>query len=249
MDRELTLVEHLSELRGRVIFCLIALGITCVTSFIFVSDVLKILKLPAAGLIDRLVYFSPEESLLIYMRISFSCGFVLSMPAILYQIWAFCSPALEEKTKRHSVCFILSCFLSFVVGGLFAFFILIPPALRFCFNFAKDDFEPLISASKYISFVVNLIIASGLMFQMPVASFVFTRIGIINAGTLRSKYKYAFVAILILAAVITPTTDIFNMMVLAVPMLFLYEISIWVSYLAKRPNAAVQENGEKELLK
>lgn len=236
MDREITLIEHLSELRGRIFFCLICLTIASIASMSFASWLLKILKLPGAGVIGKLVFFSPEEAFMIYMRVGFLAGFILSMPALLYQLWAFCSPAMEEKMKRHSVFFILSCFLSFIIGGLFAFFILIPPALKFCLSFAKDDFEPLISAAKYISFVVNLIIGCGLVFQMPVLSFIFTKIGIINARMLRNKYKIALVVILIISAAITPTTDIFNMLILALPMLFLYEVSIWVSYSARKHN-------------
>lgn len=232
MERELTLIEHLSELRKRIIICLAALIIASSVSLLFSSSVLKILKLPAAGVINKLAIFSPEEAFLIYMRIGFLCGFILAMPVILHQLLLFVSPAIEGKIRRYTGSFILFCFLSFIIGGLFAYFILIPPALKFCLSFAKDDFEPVISAAKYISFMVNLILGCGLVFQAPVLSLILTKLGIINSKILRSKYKYAFVAILIIAAIITPTTDIFNMLILALPMLFLYEISIWVSFLA-----------------
>lgn len=232
MERELTFIEHLSELRKRIIICLVVLVITSGISLFFASDVLKILKLPSSGVIDKLVIFSPEEAFLIYMRIGFLCGFILTMPAILHQLLMFVSPAIEDKTRKYTAYFILFCFLSFIIGGLFAYSVLIPPALKFCLSFAGDDLEPVISAAKYISFVVNLIIGCGLVFQMPVLSFILTKLGIVNSKVLRNKYKYAFVAILIISAIITPTTDIFNMLILALPMLFLYEISIWVSFLA-----------------
>lgn len=232
MERELTFIEHLSELRKRIIICLIALVVTSGASLLFAPFVLKILKLPAQGIINKLAIFSPEEAFLIYMRIGFLCGFILTMPVILHQLLLFVSPAIEDRIRKYTGSFILFCFLSFIIGGLFAYFILIPPALKFCLSFAKDDLEPVISAAKYISFVVNLILGCGLVFQMPVLSLILTKLGIVNSKVLRSKYKYAFVAILIVAAIITPTTDIFNMLVLALPMLFLYEISIWVSFLA-----------------
>lgn len=242
MERELTFIEHLSELRKRIIICLVALVATSSASLFFASSVLRILKLPAAGVIEKLAIFSPEEAFLIYMRIGFLCGLVLSMPVMLYQLLLFASPAIEDRLRRGSVYFISSCFLSFIIGGLFAYFVLIPPALKFCLSFAKNDLEPIISAAKYISFVVNLIIGCGLVFQMPVLSFILTKLGIINSKILRSKYKYALVIIIIVAAVITPTTDIFNMLILALPMIVLYEVSIWISFLTT-PHREVKVGG------
>ncbi|MEK6728119.1 MAG: twin-arginine translocase subunit TatC [Candidatus Omnitrophota bacterium] len=233
MDRPLTLVEHLSELRGRIIVSLVALGVTTLLSLPFASHLLKILKYPARGIIDRLAFFSPEEAFVIYMRIGFLCAFTFSMPVILYQLWDFCSPAMEERVRKHSPFFIVTCTLSFIAGGLFAYFILLPPALKFLLGFAREDLEPVISASKYISFVTGIIFASGLVFQMPILSFLLTRLGIINSAVLRKKYKYAIVAIAIVSAVITPTPDAFNMSLIALPMLFLYEISIWVSFFSR----------------
>ena len=234
MDKPLTLVEHLNELRKRIIISLIALGIATIGSLAFSSRLLEVLKLPAKGAIEKLAFFSPEEAFLIYMRIAFLSGFVISMPVILYEFWAFISPAIENRLRRHATSFILFCSLAFIIGGLFAYFILIPPALKFLLGFAKDQLQPVISASKYISFVISLILGSGLVFQMPVLSFILTKLGIINAQILRKKYKYAIIVIFVIAAIITPTPDAFNMLILACPMLFLYELSIWVSFLVKR---------------
>ncbi len=233
MERELTIIEHLSELRKRIIIYLVALGIATFLSLPFTSALLKILKFPAKGVIDRLAFFSPEEAFLIYMRIGILCGFIFSMPVALHQLWGFCSPAMGERVRKHSAFFIISCFVSFVAGSLFAYFILLPPALRFLLGFAKEDLEPVISAGKYISFITGLIFASGLVFQMPVLSFILAKLEVINSRILRKKYRYAIVIIFIVAAVITPTPDAFNMSVLALPMIFLYEVSIWVAYFAK----------------
>lgn len=237
MEKPLTLSGHLEELRKRIIVVLIAVGITTVFSLPFASFLLKALKQPAAGLIDKLAFFGPQEAFLIYIRISFFCGLIISMPVILYQLFAFVAPAIEERIKRQAGIFVFFCSIFFISGCLFAYFILIPPALRFLLSFAKDDLEPVISAGKYISFIASLVFASGLVFQMPVLSFIFTKLGIINSRILRGRYKYALVVILIVAAVITPTPDAFNMLMIAVPMLFLYEFSIWVSYFA-RPKLA-----------
>lgn len=239
MDRELTLVEHLTELRKRIIICLVAVGISSAFSFPFASYLIEILKVPAKDSIGRLAFFSPEEGILVYLRLSFLCGIAVSMPVILYQLWKFISPAIDERIRKNSVYFIICCFIAFAAGIFFAYFLLLPPALKFLLNFSRGQLEAVISATRYISFVTALILACGLIFQMPVLSFILSKIGIINTRILRQKYKYAIVIIFILAAVITPTADIFNMVMLALPMLFLYEISIWVCFLA-RPKARGQ---------
>lgn len=233
MDNELSLVEHLNELRKRIIVCLIALGVATLSALPYASQLLRILKLPARGAIDRLAFFSPEEAFLIYMRIGVLCGFIISLPVILYQLWGFCYPAMEKKVRKHGAFFIASCSVSFVAGAIFAYFILLPPALKFLLGFAKEDLEPVISAGKYISFVTGVIFASGLVFQMPVLSFILAKIGVINSQILRKKYKYAIVIIFIVAAVITPTPDAFNMLMLVFPMLLLYELSVWISFFAQ----------------
>ncbi|MDP2938928.1 MAG: twin-arginine translocase subunit TatC [Candidatus Omnitrophota bacterium] len=232
MDKPLSLVEHLEELRKRIIICVVSLAVGILVGFPFSSPILKILKLPAKGLIEKLVFFSPQEAFLIYMNIALFSGLVISLPVILYQFWAFVLPAVEEKLRKYIGFFLFFCLIFFISGCLFAYFVLIPPSLKFLLGFASGELEPVICASKYISFLLSLILGCGVVFQMPVLSFLLSKIGIINAKILRKKYKYALVMIFIIAAAITPTTDIFNMLALAVPMLLLYEISIWISFLA-----------------
>lgn len=230
MDTELSLIEHLSELRKRLIICAAGVGTAALLALPFASVLVKMLKLPARGAIEKLAFFSPEEAFLIYMRIAILAGFIISMPIILYQVWGFCAPAMEERVRKRSAFFIISCCVSFIAGALFAYFMLLPPALKFLLGFAKEDFEPVISAGKYISFTLGIIAAGGLVFQMPVLSFILAKLGVIDARLLRGKYKYAIVIIFIAAAVITPTSDVFNMLMLALPMIFLYELSIWISF-------------------
>ena len=167
-----------------------------------------------------------------YFKIAFFSGLVVAMPAILYQAWAFLSPAIGERARRYSATFVMVSLLSFILGGLFAYFILLPSALNFLLSIGKEDLIPMISVEKYVSFVLTIILCAGLVFEMPVAIFILTRMGIANHRFLRKKFKYAILAIFIIAAVITPTPDVFNMTLLAIPMIFLYEISIWVSFFA-----------------
>ena len=241
-EHELTVIGHLDEMRKRIIVALVAAIGCTVLAFPFASAILHILKLPARGAVSRLVYFGPEEAFMVYMRVSIITGLVVSFPVIAYQAWAFTAPALGTDFKKYSVYFVLSSVLAFASGCLFAYFALLPASLGFLLSIGQGELEPVISASRYISFVTGFILACGAVFEMPVATFFLARTGIISARLMRAKFKYALIAILIIAAVITPTTDIFNMMMLALPMLGLYEVSIWVAFFAaKRRRAGYAE--------
>lgn len=234
MDKHLTLVEHLEELRRRIIISLIVVAAVTIFAFPFAPKILALLKAPSAGSIGKLVYFDPAEAFMIHIRIAFFAGLAISMPVMLYQLWAFLSPALGPKTKRHGLLFLSSSITAFVSGASFGFFVLLPAAVKFLLGFSTESLEPLISVSSYVSFALGLTLGSGLVFEMPVLSFLLSKMGVINYRVLRRVWKYAVIAIFILAAIVTPTPDIFNMTILAIPMLFLYELSIWVSRFAGR---------------
>ena len=229
MDKELTFVGHLEELRRRIIISLILVVSMAVCAFPFASMILSILRAPSSSAIDKLVFFNPQEALLIYIKIAFFTGLAVSMPVVLYQLWAFISPAIEVKTKRHGLLFLFFSVGAFILGSSFGFFVLVPAAIKFLLSFSGGNLEPVISASSYISFVLGLTFGCGLVFEMPILSFLLSKMGIIDHRFLRKSWKYALVAIFIVAAVVTPTPDVFNMTILAIPMLVLYEVSIWVS--------------------
>lgn len=235
MEKQFTVTQHFEELRKRIILSLAVVILATIASIPLSSNILQLLKKPSANLIERLVYFGPEEAFLVYMRISFAAGLVLSFPVLIFQLWAFVSPAIERNIKRSAIFFVLFSTIAFMAGCAFSYFILVPTALNFFLNLGNGDLEPVISASRYISFVIGLMLACGLVFEMPILSFFLTKIGVISAGMLRRHFKYALIAIVVAAAVITPTGDIFNMTILALPMIALYEVSIWVSFLTRRP--------------
>lgn len=233
-EKDMTMIGHLEEFRKRIIICLAFFILATLAAFPFCGVILRILKLPAAGLIQKLVFFSPAEAFTVYFKIAMLSGLVASVPVLLYQAWKFVSPAIDERFKRYCLTFVGFCSVMFIAGCAFAYFLLLPAALKFLLTFGSDQMEPLISAGRYISFVAAIILCTGLVFEMPVLSFILSRIGVLNYRFLRKRFKYAVIVILVTAAVITPTPDVFNMMLLAVPMLFLYEISIWVSFFAGR---------------
>lgn len=237
VQKDLTVIGHLEELRRRIVVSLAVLLGASVLCLPFASAILQVLKFPSHGAIERLVYFGPEEAFLIYMRISIIAGFVISFPMIAYQVWAFISPAVTGGLKKYSVFFVLVSTAVFVLGCVFAFFALVPAALGFLLNVGRGELEPVISASRYISFVTGMMLACGVVFEMPVAAFFLARVGVLRSSAMRRQFKYAFVVIMIAAAIITPTSDVFNMMLLAVPMLCLYGMSVWVASLAESRKA------------
>lgn len=232
MDPSLPLTSHLDELRRRLLHSLAFFACAVAASFNYSPLLFRILKRPIAGTVDKLVFFSPTEALAVYLNISFTAGLILSMPFLLYQAWKFVEPAAGSGLRSNAAVFVGGVTVSFTLGILFSYFILIPPALKFLLGFAGAELQPLISAQSYISFITWTVMGTGLVFEMPVLSYILTRMGIIDHRLLRSKYRYALVAILIAAAILTPTSDIFNMLLFAAPMTVLYELSIWISRLA-----------------
>lgn len=228
-EKELTLVEHLDELRKRLIFCLIPFFIAVLFSAPFTKAILAFLRLPSAGVIEKLAFFSPQEVATVYMKIVLFSGLILSLPIILYQVWEFISPALGERQKKYATSFIFWAFFAFICGCAFGYLILIPFSLKFLISLAGVELTPVISLSKYIGFVLALAGGSGVAFELPVVIWLLTRLGLVNSRFLRQKRRYAIAIIFIAAGVITPTTDPFNMALMALPMLVLYELSIWIS--------------------
>lgn len=238
MDPTLSLSSHLDELRRRLVSSLVFLACAFGLSFSYSGLLFKIIKHPIAGTVDKLVFFSPTEALSVYLNISFTAGLILSMPFLLYQVWKFVEPAAGPGLKGNVFAFVGWAMLAFSAGVLFSYYIFIPPALKFLLGFAGEDLQPVISAQNYISFITWTILGTGLVFEMPVLSYILTKFGVINHRLLRSKYRYAIVLIFIAAAILTPTPDIFNMLIFAAPMFGLYELSIWISRFAASAGAA-----------
>ncbi|MBF0121849.1 MAG: twin-arginine translocase subunit TatC [Candidatus Omnitrophica bacterium] len=234
MDKELTLIGHLSELRQRILLSLGIIFVLMLFTFSHASDILTILKYPAIGFIDKLVFFSPTEAFSAYFKIAFFSALFLSVPAILYQFWAFISPALEKDTQKQGAAFLVFSILAFVSGVIFGFFLLLPAAIKFLIGFSQGVLIPMISVSSYVSFVTGLLFGCGLVFEMPILSYLLAKAGILNYQLLRKYWKHAVVVIFIVAAIITPSPDAFNMCLMAMPMIILYEISIWVAKFSNR---------------
>lgn len=227
-DRQMTLVEHLDELRRRILISAAAVLICAGVAFWKIQLILSVLMLPP---VDHLAFFSPAEAFIEYCKLAFFTGLFFASPVVLYQLWAFVSAGLREK-ERRTVLFALPFSITLFLGGAaFSFFFVMPFALRFLIDFAGPNVYPILSISEYLSFVIMLLVSFGIVFELPVAVMVLSKIGIVSPSFLSRNRKFAMVVIFISAAVITPTPDAFTQCLMAVPMIFLYELSIWISKL------------------
>lgn len=208
---------------------------------------LELLKRPLQGSelhqqgLLTLAFTSLPESLLMSLSLAMWGGLALSLPLILHQIWLFIAPGLFPSERRWAIPFMLGAGLAFALGVLFTYLVVLPSMVPFLVDFLGTQVAGVLSIGRYVSQVVTIMVAMGIMFELPVLSFVLTKIGLVNAPMLARARRFAFVGILIVAAVITPTPDPLNMMLVAVPIYLLYELSIVVSRLsAPRPQPAAE---------
>ena len=231
-DKRLTVLEHISELRRRLIRGVIAVSVTTVISFVFAKQIFEILKSPAGEI--NLIFIEMTEMIGIYMRVSLVSGIILAMPYLVYQLIMFVSPALTSREKKRVYLILPWIALMFVGGVIFAYFILVPPAVKFLITFGSDIATPQIKIGNYISIVSRLLLSIGLVFEMPVITTFLARLGIITPKWLSDKRKPAIILAFILAAIITPTFDPVNQTLVAAPLIILYEMSIWLAKLVQR---------------
>ncbi|MBI2853067.1 MAG: twin-arginine translocase subunit TatC [Chloroflexi bacterium] len=253
MDNEKTLpiLGHLAELRTRLLRSVIAVAITTTLSFVFGRQLFDLLTFksefarPVFEILSGRFHLAPvpdftliftevTEMLGTYMRVSLAAGIILAMPYLLYEFVMFVSPALTVKEKRYVYLAFPWVGLMFIFGVVFAYFILLPPAINFLLTFGSGIAEPQIKVGNYISVVTRLMLAVGLVFELPVLTTFLARIGVVSPAWLAGKRKLAIVFAFILAGIITPTFDPVNQVLVAVPLIILYELSIWLAKLAYR---------------
>jgi sec-independent protein translocase protein TatC len=235
----MSFLEHLEELRSRLIKALGGVAVAFLLSMIFANEIWKAISDPAAEALTRLGYpptlkqLSPTDAFtVIWMKVPLLTATFLSSPWILYQVWSFISPGLYKKERRFAAPFIICTAGLFVMGGLFAYFVAFRFGLEFLLGMGKDiNVEPAINLVDYFDLFVNVSLGIGLVFEMPVAVFFLTFLRITTAKFLLANSRYAILIIVILAAVVTPTPDIFNLMIFSVPMVFLYFVGVFASYL------------------
>ncbi|MFH1169850.1 MAG: twin-arginine translocase subunit TatC [Chloroflexota bacterium] len=238
IETKLTVLGHLGELRRRLIWSVIALAITSAISFVFAQQIFDILIRPAGDI--HLIYTEMTEMLGTYMKVCLASGLLLAMPFISFRAIMFVAPALTRREKKYIYLIIPWVTLMFLVGVGFGYFVLVPPAVRFLVTFGSDIATPQIKIGNYISIITRLLLAIGLVFELPVVTTFLARIGIIKPGWLASKRRMAIILAFIVAAIITPTFDPINQSLVAIPLIILYEMSIWLAKLVQKrgPSAA-----------
>lgn len=222
-------LEHLEEFRRRLINSLIALLVGAVAGYFAAPYALAVITRP----VPSLVYLAPAEAFVVRLKAALAVGLVLASPVIFYQLWRFVKPALSRDEASHFAVAVLSSSVFFLGGLAFAYFIIVPVGLGFFLSFETPSLRAMFSLDRYVTFVAQLLFASGVVFQLPVAAFFLTKLGIVNPRLLRKSRRVAVVVILVVAAVLTPP-DVFTQVLLAVPLLLLYELSVVVSALAAR---------------
>ncbi len=249
-EKVMPFLDHLEELRQRLLKCILAVFSLSIISYIFSKQIMAILLRPFPR-DEKLIFLSPQEGFMIYITLSLFAGLILSLPVIFYQLWKFIRPGLYEKERKYTIRIVFFSTLFFMLGALFCYFIVIPYGLNFLLSFAGDQLTPTIQIKEYLKFITLLILVFGIVFELPLLSFFLTKLGLITPQFLRTKRRYGIVAIFIAAAVLTPTTDIISQLLLAVPLMVLYEISIWVSKASlpkkkssKKPNVEDQKDND-----
>ncbi len=227
----MTVVEHLRELRSRLIISVAAVVATSVLAFVFYRPISEFLLQPLCRLPDdlvrgcRLSTFSPLEGFNVRLKVTAMTGLALAAPVWLYQLWAFIAPGLTVKEKRYALPFVATSLSLFAAGTAFAY-ALLPAALRFLIQIGGDNVTPLFRAQEYLNFVGLVIIAFGLSFEFPLVLFFLGLAGVISIEQLRRQRKLAIVGIAALSAIVTPTQDPFTMLAMAIPLYLLYELTI-----------------------
>jgi sec-independent protein translocase protein TatC len=243
-EKEMSFLEHLEELRWRIVRMVIGIVIGTILCWVFIDFLINAVLLTPITHLNahlspsqqpiHLQNLQPFGQLFLYMEVAIVGGVIASLPNILYQIWAFIAPGLmpnERKYVRSIVAFSTLCFLA---GIVFAYFVMLPAALQFFAGFGTPTIQNNIAINEYMSFIISVLLAAGVVFELPMVSWFLSKLGILRPEFMRRYRRHSIVVIFILAAILTPGTDPVSQILLAIPLLFLYEISILVSVWAWR---------------
>jgi sec-independent protein translocase protein TatC len=244
----MTVVEHLQELRRRIIICLWAVAGSGVVAWFLYEPFKQLLRDPYCQFVDQnpslrpptgcdLVVSGPVDPMLVKLKVVLFIALGIALPILLYQLWAFIVPGLTAREKKWSIPFVLSSFVLFIAGGLFSYYTL-PKALSFLLGFAGQGVVSLLSFDRYISFVMLVTLAFGLSFLLPVLLVFLELVGVVSPQWLSKNRRYAIFLIFLFAAIVTPSSDPYTMTAMAVPMYLLYEAAIIIGRLTRRGTEA-----------
>jgi sec-independent protein translocase protein TatC len=234
-DVEMSFLEHLEELRWRILYILIGLVIATIICWIFIDYLVEdVLLLPAKTANLKLQNLRPFGQLFLYFQVAITAGLVLSIPNVFYQFWKFLSPALKPSEKKYITSIVIFSSFCFLTGIAFAYYVMLPITLKFAVAFGTPTIENNFAITEYLSIILSVMLGAGVVFELPMMSFFLSKIGILKPRFMRKFRKHAIVVILIIAAILTPGTDPVAQVLLAIPLVLLYEISIFVSKLSQK---------------
>ncbi len=238
-DKPMSILEHLDALRRVLIISLISIIPGTAVGWFIREDILRVLVKPVKKMGHELVFIGATEAFTAELKMALIAGFLIALPVISYQVWMFVLPALHAHERRYIATFVPASVILFAGGVLFAYYTVFNYAVQFLLSFGGEGLTPMLSLSKYLSFSIWFLLPFGVIFELPLAVVILARLGIVTPRFLATKRKWAFLAVFIIAAIVTPTTDMLTQAVMAVAMYLLYEISIWLSYLV-RPKKSVK---------
>ena len=245
-DDKQPFLGHLEELRKRLVICAIAVGIGFIISYVFAKQLFSYLVLPLTKVLpddSRLIFTNLPEMFIAYIKVALVAGIILAIPIIFYQLWMFLAPALFRKEKRYIIPFVLFSSILFAAGALFGYLVVFPYGFKFFVSFATEDIQALPSVKQYFSFAIRLLLAFGLVFEMPVVVLFLTKIGLITPDSMKKFRKFAILCSFILSAILTPP-DVATQLMMALPIIILYEISIFLSKAIYRKKEEKSETKE-----
>jgi sec-independent protein translocase protein TatC len=231
---KMSFLEHLDELRKRLIYIAYSLVAGCAVAYLFIQKIVDFILLPMQHMLpggNKLIYTSGAEPFMLYLKIGFLAGIFFASPLILYQVWKFIAPGLYTHEKKFAIPFVLMSTIFFVTGGVFSHYLAFPWTWKFFISFSTDYMIFLPKIEDAFSLYSKMLLGFGVIFEMPTLVFFLARMGVVTAGWLLRYFKYAVLIIFIVAAVVSPGTDMMSQLVMAIPMLALYVISIGVAWI------------------
>jgi sec-independent protein translocase protein TatC len=232
----MSFLEHLEELRKRIIYSIIAVVVGFFACWNYADKIVGWMQQPIMealkrnGMPQTLVYLNPTDPFNLYLKVGALAGLFVTCPFVLYQVWMFISPGLYRNEKRYVVPFMVSTIALFLSGGYFGYKLVYPAALEFLIGYGKQ-FQPMITIHEYTDLFLTVILGLGLVFELPILVFFLALMGVVSAGWMWRNVRYSILVIFIIAAILTPTTDILNMCIFAAPMVALYLMSIGLAWL------------------
>ncbi|MEW5784504.1 MAG: twin-arginine translocase subunit TatC [Bacillota bacterium] len=234
MEKEY-IIRLLEELRKRLIIIIVTVFVVAVVCFFFIEEIRQVLMLPGEELEMKLIYLNPSEALMANLRLSFIASGMLTLPILLYQLIALVL-AVTRRHRRSAYLLSLAMYVLFALGISFAYFVVFPFALKFFLSFSADDLVAQFSIARYISFATGFLLSFGLVFQLPLVFWFLGSIGLVSTAFLRQNRKYALLVIMIFSAILTPP-DVFSQILMAIPLMILYEMGIILVYFSQRKRA------------